>query len=134
MHTITYVSTANPDLKEWEIQNLLENARMKNELNNITGIFIYSSGNFFQILEGKKEIVLQLYEKIKQDIRHHSIIKLKDQKVKNLVFSNYISSFTIVSESTNIKGMFKFLKREKHYNPKGYKNIEYSVKKFMSLI
>ena len=67
MRTITYVSTADPSLSEETIHVLLRSAEKYNLQNQINGIFIFSEGNFFQILEGEESIITPLFEKIEKD-------------------------------------------------------------------
>ena len=134
MYTITYVSTASPDLNEEETKKLLVSAKKVNVSNGISGIFIYSDGNFFQIIEGEERTVKKLYKRIEQDNRHYNIIKLLDKSIEAFSFESYTSSFTIILDKSNIKELYKFLNREKQYNPLGFENISYLTQKFMTLI
>lgn len=61
--TISYVSTANRLLTNADINELLDFVKVKNNSLNITGILMYSDGNFFQILEGEKTIIKELFKK-----------------------------------------------------------------------
>ena len=134
MHTITYVSTASPELSEDDIKKLLETSKRANIENSISGIFIYADGNFFQIIEGEAQKIKALYQTIEQDSRHFNLIKLLDKKIEAFSFASYTSSFTIISDTSNIKELYKFLNREKQYNPKGFENITYLTQKFLTLI
>lgn len=134
MHTITYVSTASPDLKEEDTKNLLVSAKNINILNGISGILIYSDGNFFQIIEGEKQKVKKLFNKIKRDPRHYNLIKLLDKSIEAFSFESYTSSFTVIYNRSNIMELNKFLNREKQYNPLGFENISYLTQKFIPLL
>jgi len=54
-YAISYVSTATKDLKQNEIEKILYSSEKQNNIDNITGLLLFSEGNFFQVIEGKKE-------------------------------------------------------------------------------
>lgn len=54
-------------------------AAQKNTKISITGAMTYDGNDFAQILEGEKNVVLELFEKIKFDIRHNCIRLVKTQ-------------------------------------------------------
>ena len=56
-----------------DIGRILEVSRIFNYSKNITGMLLYIKKDFLQILEGKKNDVLQLYNKIKLDNRHEVV-------------------------------------------------------------
>jgi len=134
MRTITYVSTADPSLSVETIHVLLQSAEKNNLKNQINGIFIFSEGNFFQILEGEESIIQYLFEKIKKDPRHYDIIKLLDKETSVHSFNNYKSSFTVIQDGTEVNKLYKFLKTEKQNNPDSFNSVSYLTQKFMSLI
>lgn len=88
-HAICYVSSKNKNLTHKQIIKLLEFCLENNEINEIKGILLYSEGNFFQILEGEKKIVLNLFEKIKKDSRHKNIIQITGHDIKKGSFDGY---------------------------------------------
>lgn len=65
-YAITYVSTATPELANSGVEEVLKFSKEWNNKHNITGLLLYSDGNFFQILEGEKEIVQDLFNTIKK--------------------------------------------------------------------
>lgn len=64
-------------------------SKHSNNEDDITGILLFSEGNFFQVLEGKKEKVLALYEKIKLDDRHRNIIKILSREIHKEAYDGY---------------------------------------------
>lgn len=75
-HAICYVSNVNPELKIQQIQELLKYCEKTNGSLNIKGILLFSEGNFFQVLEGEKEVVLPIWKQIELDTRHSGIIQV----------------------------------------------------------
>lgn len=67
---LLYVSTAVAPMKKEEFEELLETSSANNKGLNITGMLLYRSGFFVQLLEGEESAVKALYEKIKKDPRH----------------------------------------------------------------
>jgi len=92
-YAISYVSTAAKDLQEGEIQKILYSSENQNNKDNITGLLLFSEGNFFQVIEGEKEEITELYQKITNDPRHHNIIKLFQKPIHKKSFDGYKSDF-----------------------------------------
>ncbi len=88
-YAICYVSTATLGLGSDEIDSLLEFCKANNDRHNIKGILLFSDGNFFQVLEGKKKPVLSLMEEIKADKRHHTIIQVVGREVEKGSYDHY---------------------------------------------
>ncbi|WP_373056620.1 BLUF domain-containing protein [Zunongwangia sp. H14] len=97
-HAICYVSTANPELNDEDIEEVLNWSKNWNNSHQITGILLYSEGNFFQVLEGKHDILTDLFQNIRKDKRHHSLIKIFEKEIKKEAFTEYEVDF--VSERT----------------------------------
>ncbi|AVR45436.1 blue light sensor protein [Christiangramia fulva] len=89
-YAISYVSTKSPSVKEEEIYKVLEDSCSYNNENNITGLLVYFDGNFFQLIEGEKEAVRELfYNKIKKDSHHRNIIKFLEKEITNPAYDGY---------------------------------------------
>ncbi len=77
---LLYVSTAQHIMLDQELKLILEQSRAYNSQNNVTGMLIYSNGAFMQLLEGKPEEVINLYNKISRDPRHEKISKIYERE------------------------------------------------------
>lgn len=131
--TIFYVSSSIKDLSQTEIEVMMNDTKKQNDLNNITGIFMHSDKNFFQIIEGKNEDIEILYKKIKQDPRHFNIIKIFDNYIDNPQFSTFHKSYVTISTQKELKELYKFLNKEKFNQPNNYDKILYIAQKFLKL-
>jgi hypothetical protein len=49
----------------------------------ITGMFLYSDGSFFQVLEGEAATVDALYEKLDRDKRHQQLTLIIREPIAN---------------------------------------------------
>lgn len=70
---ISYRSMAADRISGIKVDEIVDTARQRNESHNISGSLIYHRRIFFQIIEGPKREVLQLFENICNDERHTDI-------------------------------------------------------------
>lgn len=103
MYRIMYLSTAIVRFTDEELEELLVIARKNNSILNVTGLLIIKGRSFLQCLEGPKEAVNEIFEKIKLDKRHNSIIELIEEDEGQRYFPdwsmgykniNHLDSFT----------------------------------------
>ena len=88
-HAICYVSNADRHLTDSEINELLKTCEDNNNHFDIKGILLYSEGNFFQVLEGEKEKVTSLWNRIQKDSRHYGIITVINRTIPKGSFDSY---------------------------------------------
>lgn len=100
MYTLTYesLSVGNPTEQQMEI--LMEKAISNNIKNNITGCLVHYMGGFIQILEGEKEEVLRVFEKIKRDKRHTEVHLFSDNDIVERTFDNWGMGYFIVNKDS----------------------------------
>lgn len=68
--TLIYTSRATTPVTMHSLEELAEKAARKNALVGVTGLLLYGSGNYFQVLEGSQGTLKMLYERIGKDRRH----------------------------------------------------------------
>lgn len=110
-YAISYVSTAKKELSTKEVDEILTSAEEYNTKNGFTGLLLYSEGNFFQVLEGEKEQVENLFETIKKDSRHFNLIKIFGKCIDKPSYDGYKSDFI----SENSRYDISRLKNYQHY-------------------
>lgn len=88
-HCIVYVSSSISLLKQADLIPLLEQSRSYNASVGITGILFINRGRILQVLEGKKELIDDLYQRIEKDQRHTNLIKLADCPIRGRSFRNW---------------------------------------------
>lgn len=93
LHSIVYISASNPDLEEKDLQDILSISKINNKETGITGVLIYGRGAFIQVLEGKKEDVMTLYNKIYTDERHIRITRLMSKDIEKRNFPTWLMGF-----------------------------------------
>ncbi|MGI2260346.1 BLUF domain-containing protein [Shewanella sp. GXUN23E] len=73
---LVYMSRAQSPLLPRDLNALLEQARVGNASLGISGVLLYQSGSFVQLLEGEEPAVRELFNKIKRDPRHSRVTQL----------------------------------------------------------
>jgi response regulator RpfG family c-di-GMP phosphodiesterase len=113
IYTICYVSKASLDLTNDDIEKLFDFTATTNSKLNVSGMLLHSLGNFFQVLEGEESHLLNLYEKIKEDLRHRDIYEVYNKKTNQPVFTNYDSKFDIVKTSEDLEMLITYLNQDR---------------------
>ena len=89
LHFLIYVSRAAQSMSGSALEALLKDPRIFNLSNGITGCLLYQDGYFMQMLEGKREVLFALMEKIKCDPRHHDVTIVIEGQARNRVFMDW---------------------------------------------
>ncbi len=129
-YAISYVSTVNPALSDTEIQQALDFSKNWNNDNNITGILLYSQGNFFQVLEGDEDLLKDLFSRIKTDERHHNIIPIFQKQVPNTKFDEYQVDFVSLDDRYKDEHFDTYLSQISLLNPSIQSSAKYILNKF----
>ncbi|MGM1057016.1 MAG: BLUF domain-containing protein [Bacteroidota bacterium] len=110
--SISYVSTAKSDLSKEHVENLLESTATRNNALDISGILLCSEGNFFQLLEGEKEKVNDLFSIIKKDSRHNNLIKFIDKPAAQATNEGYFCDFITQNtkfDQSNLENYLRYI-------------------------
>ncbi len=113
MHELFYCSVAARKMDEADILDILNTSRTNNAKNEITGILIYCSftRQFMQILEGEKQEIFGLLEKIKKDKRHIGLNLIYEGETVERSFGNWSMGFSNFEEidRSKLEGFSQFL-------------------------
>ncbi|MEO8585117.1 MAG: BLUF domain-containing protein [Acidobacteriota bacterium] len=86
---LIYSSEAAPDLAAPDLEGMLAESRIRNRSRGITGVLIFVDGAFLQILEGEKDDVLDLMERIERDPRHRGIKVFHEEETDERAFGSW---------------------------------------------
>lgn len=89
MYQLNYRSKSKSGIDYKDLEDILAEANAQNSALNISGCLIYHNNSFVQILEGRKKDVLHIYEKIKNDNRHHEVTLLWANDVDKRFFKEW---------------------------------------------
>lgn len=96
---LIYSSAATRPFPDDELVELLAQSRAKNAQLGITGMLLYDSGSFFQVLEGPSEAVDQLYKTIAQDERHSKAVVIIREPISKRSFGEWTMGYSTISAS-----------------------------------
>jgi hypothetical protein len=113
---------------------LLRKSRINNKLKNISGLLFYLEGTFFQVLEGSREDVSELFVKISSDNRHTGIKILSESSTDVRSFSDWemayaspslkdLSTWAGLKNTTNIEEVLKDLDTKTSKVPEFLSNV-----------
>jgi DNA polymerase II small subunit/DNA polymerase delta subunit B len=137
MHYLVYVSQATKPMDDAELEAILDVSRKYNSEQNVTGLLIYryspdtKSGHFIQMLEGDKQRVRALYDKIKRDKRHHTKIVLSEGEIPDRLFGEWAMGFKNVDDKllANLPGYVRL--GEASFDVKAFSNSDTSALEFL---
>ena len=84
-----YISEARTTLSPEAVTALAAKSAAKNRLIAVSGLLLYSQGNFMQCLEGEPRALELIYHAISADTRHHRIVRLVDEPTSARLFPNW---------------------------------------------
>lgn len=104
LYHVIYISKAVTPLSGEALSHLLQQSRRWNESVGITGMLLYIerhmmsqiTGRFMQVIEGNESDIEPLFEKIKQDPRHHQIMLLQDGPIGQRSFDDWVMGFKVM--------------------------------------
>lgn len=105
MHYIIYVSQAKRPMDAAALESLLSLSREWNASQGLTGMLIYryssdgDNGYFIQMLEGGERDVRSLYERIRRDKRHHTVLTLGEGEIEARMFNEWAMGFKNVDDA-----------------------------------
>ena len=82
-------ATSEGDMSHHLLASILKQSAEHNTRDRITGMLLFSSGNFMQLLEGEPESVARLFERIQADPRHRNLIVVMNEPVTERQFAGW---------------------------------------------
>ena len=82
LYQVLYSSRAVDEVHEADVASILESARPSNERLGVTGVLIYGDQVFVQLLEGEKQTLDELLERIRRDPRHTDLKVFRREPVE----------------------------------------------------
>lgn len=99
LRAIAYVSSATYLMAVPQLESLLVVARNLNLESSVTGVLLYSDGNFMQYFEGSEGAVSITYERIRSSRRHKGIIALMNERIVERSFPDWHMGFAQPTQS-----------------------------------
>ncbi|AYN67625.1 helix-turn-helix domain-containing protein [Euzebyella marina] len=86
---LTYKSKAKLYLSDTEVAELVKKSDRNNKIISVTGCLIHYGDDFFQLIEGPKKKVLELFDLIGEDSRHDEVEVLWKGPRKDRIFDDW---------------------------------------------
>src|SRR5258706_15801183 len=86
---LTYASRASNGIHPEGVTAILKGSRENNLAKGISGVLVFSDGIFLQVLEGGRDAVSALYNKIAQDKRHRDVVLLGYDEIPERRFAGW---------------------------------------------
>ncbi|HET9024025.1 MAG TPA: BLUF domain-containing protein [Burkholderiaceae bacterium] len=86
---LLYASRSEGAVTHDIIESILQSSRQHNPAMGITGVLCHGGDVYMQVLEGGRDAVNALYNKIVRDARHHDIALLHYQEVAERKFAGW---------------------------------------------
>lgn len=110
MRSLIYVSSALTQWDEQSLEQLLTSARRWNEPRGLTGMLLYSGGNFIQAVEGEDSRITEVFERIRRDSRHRGILVLLNEPIIDREFPGFSMGYRrLSSDAPALEGHTDFL-------------------------
>lgn len=112
MISTTYLSSATELWTDEELQRLLAESRANNAEVGVTGVLLYSGGNFIQTLEGPPDAVDDLMARVSEDPRHKDVYVVRRDEITDRAFAEWSMGFRQVShdQALEIPGFTDYLR------------------------
>ena len=98
MYRLVYVSTAVEDLAADDIENILNVSQSNNDERYVTGFLAHNGRSFMQALEGERDEVLGIYDRILSDKRHFGIAQIIGEPVEKRAFPDWSMNYHRVDD------------------------------------
>ena len=99
MYYLIYLSAGVNWFSEKELTDILAISNNNNSRDNITGLLLYSEGNFIQLLEGEEQGVKSTFERISKDQRHKGITPIASGSIEKRNFPEWAMGFKSINSS-----------------------------------
>jgi hypothetical protein len=99
MYHLVYTSLATNPFSEEDLVRLLKKSRTTNKELAVSGMLLYLKEKFIQALEGEREEVIKLYDRIRQDTRHRKVTTVVEGESPNRIFQNWSMGFKHLTET-----------------------------------
>lgn len=93
LHQIAYVSLSREKLDALTLSDILSTSKSNNASEEITGVLMHHDRIYFQIIEGEKAHVKDLFSRIQEDDRHESIALVWDDNVEDRDFPKWLMGY-----------------------------------------
>jgi len=93
LHQIMYISTVVGTVTPQECAAIAQLSATNNRRDDVTGLLLFNSRRFLQVLEGPKDAVDRIFNRINADPRHRAVVKLREGPIATREFGEWAMAF-----------------------------------------
>lgn len=94
MEQLSYISTVHPDVDETDVAEIVDVARYRNRAEGVTGLLLFNTRNFLQVLEGKPASLDAIMRSILGDARHFGVVLLGRSTIDRRAFDDWSMGYS----------------------------------------
>ena len=98
---IIYTSAATCPVSEDDLKLLLDRARSRNSVYGLSGMLLFHTGSFLQVLEGDDRYVDMIFQSITRDPRHTNINVLENSPITRREFEDWSMAYVDTGRSNS---------------------------------
>lgn len=107
LHQLIYTCSLTRGVDHDAIVDIAAQARVNNERNGLTGVLLCHEGSVLQVLEGERDAVMDVYDRILVDSRANNPLVLVSRKIDTREFPQWSMGLRHVTESARAQQIFK---------------------------
>ena len=111
MYRIVYLSQASASLGQSDLDEILRVARANNQRRNLTGLLLHVGDTFFQVLEGPRQEVEAVFDRVFHDERHARVRIMQQRDVVERRFRDWSMGFERPFQNGISSSFFSLSKR-----------------------
>ena len=117
VHCIYCSVSTDKNIDKEALDEILSQSRRNNEKKGVTGVLLYDSNSFFQVLEGDRAVVERLYDTISFDSRHDRMTKILIEPIEERAFGEWSMGYPKISraELETVEGLNDFFSQGKSF-------------------
>jgi hypothetical protein len=81
MRRLIYISSTRTTFTAGDLEEILRVSRRNNAAVGVTGLLVAGGRRFLQVLEGAEDAIDAVFQRIKQDPRHHAVVILSRTEI-----------------------------------------------------
>lgn len=106
VYYLAYMSSSRAEWSEQQVRDLVASSQRHNEALGVTGVLLYKGGSFLHVLEGEREVVRALFDRVGRDPRHHRILVLLQGEQPEREFGDWSMAFSDLDTADSCCGEY----------------------------
>lgn len=89
LYQIMYISSVTVSMTAEQCGEIARFSASRNTADDVTGLLLFNSRRFLQVLEGPRDAVQRTFDRISRDGRHSAIVKLREASIEAREFGKW---------------------------------------------